>query len=728
MKTYSKSIFLTMVIFFLLIFLAGCLPGTTPASPKGVISGRVMVPSSETAKDITGWVPAANATVTLTDSEGVTHTVTTDEDGYYIFANVAVNTDTIITATATIDGNTVVMKDVVSQAVAAIEDYNAGTMNVESTALGLIVEELIEQGLTSEDINLEEIQASDNFSTVVEQVSSILEENGNVTTDPDVTEAVNDTAEEIINPPAPEPEPTPPAPAATPITEIAAITGTAKVGQVLTAGTLTPTAATATYQWQISDTSDGTYADIADATSSTYTPVTGDATKFIKVQATGTGNYTGTITSDATNAVTAATLESIAITTPATKLSYNIGDSLDITDLVVTGTYSDTTTKVETITTGNVTGFDSSAPAVDQVLTITVGGKTTTYTVTIVATPITAIAAITGTAQVGQVLTAGALTPSGATATYQWQICATSDGTYADIADATSSTYTPVADDANKFIKVKATGTGNYSGTVTSNPTGAVAATAVAFSNLTANGTSGTVTTTELTLTFDIDPTSLAVGDITVTGATKGTLSGTGTTRTLAISNITVVNGADVTVAIADPAGFAITPASKTVAVNVKVYALCETGPAGGLIFYVKEGGYSDGWMYLEAAPSDQSASTEWGCEGVSIPGADGTAVGTGEQNTIDIEAECTTDGTAADICANLSLGGYSDWFLPSKDELNLMYTNLKVAGFGGFNGNYYWSSSEYSATYAWRQYFGCGTSDDGTKDYDRWVRAVRAF
>jgi hypothetical protein len=212
MKTYSKSIFLTMVILFLLIFLSGCLPGTTPASPKGVISGRVMVPSSETAKDITGWVPAANATVTLTDSEGVTHTVTTDEDGYYTFTNVAVNTDTIITATATIDGNTVVMKDVVSQAVAAIEDYNAGTMNVESTALGLIVEELIEQGLTPEDINLEEIQASDNFSTVVEQVSSVLEENGNVTTDPDAVEEVNNTVEEIINPPAPPAPPSSPQP------------------------------------------------------------------------------------------------------------------------------------------------------------------------------------------------------------------------------------------------------------------------------------------------------------------------------------------------------------------------------------------------------------------------------------------------------------------------------------------------------------------------------------
>jgi len=81
------------------------------------------------------------------------------------------------------------------------------------------------------------------------------------------------------------------------------------------------------------------------------------------------------------------TLSSIAITTPATKLSYTVGNVLDITGLVVTGTYSDASTKVETITTANVTGFDSSAPATDQVLTITVGGKTTTYTVNIVAAP-----------------------------------------------------------------------------------------------------------------------------------------------------------------------------------------------------------------------------------------------------------------------------------------------------------------------------------------------------
>ena len=159
-------------------------------------------------------------------------------------------------------------------------------------------------------------------------------------------------------------------------------------------------------------------------------------------------------------------------------------------------------------------------------------------------------------------------------------------------------------------------------------------------------------------------------------------------------------------------------------------YALRDIGPAGGYIFYDKNS-YSDGWRYLEAAPSDQSTSAKWGCYGIFISGADGTAVGTGEQNTIDIEAGCATLGTAADICANLGLGGYSDWFLPSKDELNLMYTNLKVFGVGGFADNYYWSSSGVNASYAsyaWCQGFGLGNQNYGFKNGTNRVRAVRAF
>ncbi len=162
-----------------------------------------------------------------------------------------------------------------------------------------------------------------------------------------------------------------------------------------------------------------------------------------------------------------------------------------------------------------------------------------------------------------------------------------------------------------------------------------------------------------------------------------------------------------------------------------RVYALRETGPAGGLIFYDK-GSYSNGWRYLEAAPSDVSTNAEWGCTNVTIIGADGAAIGTGNQNTIDIEAVCSTSGTAADLCANYSYGGYSDWFLPSKDELNQIFINLKSYGVGGLGEAIYLSSSEYSSGYAWGQVFGVGNNYgiqySYNKSFTERVRAIRAF
>ena len=156
----------------------------------------------------------------------------------------------------------------------------------------------------------------------------------------------------------------------------------------------------------------------------------------------------------------------------------------------------------------------------------------------------------------------------------------------------------------------------------------------------------------------------------------------------------------------------------------------------GGIIFYLDGNGGG-----LIAALTDQTTYAEWGCEEISISGADGTAIGTGNQNTIDIEAGCTTTGIAADICANLTLGGYSDWFLPSKDELNLMWTNLADSdgdgvnngvtdpnNLGGFAVNYYWSSTEADYNNAWRQSFYYGSQNYNNKNYGSSVRAVRAF
>jgi hypothetical protein len=146
----------------------------------------------------------------------------------------------------------------------------------------------------------------------------------------------------------------------------------------------------------------------------------------------------------------------------------------------------------------------------------------------------------------------------------------------------------------------------------------------------------------------------------------------------------------------------------------------------GGIIFYLDATGVHG----LIAAPSDQKQGAEWGCYGTSISGADGTGITTGAQNTIDIEAGCTTSGTAADICANLTLGGYSDWFLPSKDELNEMYLNK--AAIGGFTFYVYWSSTERDGNTAWQQGFSDANTYHQEADKDDFdycfVRAVRAF
>lgn len=87
------------------------------------------------------------------------------------------------------------------------------------------------------------------------------------------------------------------------------------------------------------------------------------------------------------NVVAPVVLSSIAITTPATKLIFTVGDTLDTAGLEVTGTYSNSSTS--TLVIESVTGFDSTAPAVDQVLTVTSNGMTTTYTVNIIAVVVT---------------------------------------------------------------------------------------------------------------------------------------------------------------------------------------------------------------------------------------------------------------------------------------------------------------------------------------------------
>ncbi|MCX6279002.1 MAG: DUF1566 domain-containing protein [Bacteroidetes bacterium] len=141
----------------------------------------------------------------------------------------------------------------------------------------------------------------------------------------------------------------------------------------------------------------------------------------------------------------------------------------------------------------------------------------------------------------------------------------------------------------------------------------------------------------------------------------------------------------------------------------------------GGKIFYID----GTGQHGLISATSDQSAGAQWGCSGYSIPGTY-FYFGTGQANTTAIVNGCSTAGIAARICSDLVLNGYSDWFLPSMEELNQMFAQRTIIG--GFTSYYYWSSSAYDAGYAWRKNFNDGSYNVGSKSGTSYVRAVRAF
>jgi hypothetical protein len=181
-----------------------------------------------------------------------------------------------------------------------------------------------------------------------------------------------------------------------------------------------------------------------------------------------------------------------------------------------------------------------------------------------------------------------------------------------------------------------------------------------------------------------------------------------------------------------------------------------DTGPGGGIVFYV-DLNRPAGSRYFEAAcvgwQNDCDGTTadplaEWGCNGTLISGADGTAIGAGEQNTTDLVANvggCPTTGIAAHLANDLVLGGQTDWFLPSKDELNALCKwafsdtantvcnnngsgGLSLTGVGGYSTDFYLSSSEDDDASAFAQRFDDGVQDNRSKGSEYYMRPVRAF
>jgi len=157
-----------------------------------------------------------------------------------------------------------------------------------------------------------------------------------------------------------------------------------------------------------------------------------------------------------------------------------------------------------------------------------------------------------------------------------------------------------------------------------------------------------------------------------------------------------------------------------------------DIGAGGGVVFYVAS---TPQWWgrYMEAAPNRWNG--QWGdvrhvagCNGLSIPGASAVGMGSGMRNTEAIVAACPESSIAARVANDLVLNGKSDWFLPSRDELNAMYPHRAGIGMRLTEDNQVYSSSTFSSALTfWGQLF----TDDaatGNKSGQQFGRVPRTY
>lgn len=144
-----------------------------------------------------------------------------------------------------------------------------------------------------------------------------------------------------------------------------------------------------------------------------------------------------------------------------------------------------------------------------------------------------------------------------------------------------------------------------------------------------------------------------------------------------------------------------------------QTYSIGNPGPKNGIVAYDK-GSYSDGWRYIEVADRNLPL-TEWGCTNLGIENAEFSTIGSGLQNNYAIlnsHNNLTNYYTNPSICSSSNNGtvvskniinqfynNSKEWFIPSYEELELIYNNISTPQFMTFPNSFYWSSTEIDFT-----------------------------
>ena len=476
----------------------------------------------------------------------------------------------------------------------------------------------------------------------------------------------------------------------------------------------------------------GTPTTIAAATvyTVTGTNATGSYSKsFTLIVALSAPLFTLSSTSETTTVNVAATGFTVT-STGGTVASYAISPAAPagMTFNTTTGALSGTPTAIAPATAYTVTATNAS------------GSSTKTFTFTVaIAAPAFALSSSSETRVVNTAATGFTVTSTGGTvASYAISPAAPAGMTFSTTTGALSGTPTAIA--PATVYTVTAT---NASGSATKTFTFTVNVTAPAF---TLTASSETATATIAATGFTATSTggaiaSYAISPAAPTGMTFNTTTGvlSGTPANAAAATLYTVTATNVT-------GSATQSFTLTVKAYV-TYTVGSTGPGGGKIFYASATPFAcgptltDSCNYLEAAPNTWSGGTAdtrypWSNKTTASSGDFGPAqgIGAGYKNTLAIVAYDPAAGIAARAARNytVTVGGtvVSDWYLPSKNELELMYT--KRATIGGFTADRYWGSSDNGPVFAWGVGFADSGALTGSMTYQEnntfYIRPIRAF